>query len=73
MELLSKKNLLNLRLRATCRDSERLRTLVLCLGLTVDGMVDELLQEGWSDVEATQAVVDTLVEVQEELMSEVTS
>ena len=70
MKLLSKKELLRLRLQATCRGNERLRTLALCLELTVHGMLDELMEQGWSDVEATQSIVDALTEVQQGLMSE---
>lgn len=70
MKLLSKSDLLRLRLQATCRDNERLRTLVMCLGLTVDGMLDELTQQGWSDVEASQSIINALTEVQQGLMSE---
>lgn len=66
----NKKELLRLRLQAACRDSERLQTLVLCLELTVDGVLDELMEQGWSDVEATQSVVDALTGVQQGLMSE---
>ena len=73
MKLLSKKDLLRLRLQATCRDNERLRTLVMCLGLTVDGMLDELMAQGWSDIEASQSIINALTEVQEGLMSEVVS
>ena len=70
MKLLSKKELLRLRLQATCRGNERLRALDLCLELTVHGMLDELMEQGWSDVEATQSIVDALTEVQQGLMSE---
>ena len=64
----SKKELLGLRLQATCRGNERLRTLMMCLGLTVGGMFDELMEQGWSDAEATQSIVDALTEVQQGLM-----
>ena len=66
----TKKELLGLRLQATCRGNERLRTLMMCLGLTVGGMFDELMEQGWSDAEATQSIVDALTEVQQGLMSE---
>ena len=64
----SKKELLGLRLQATCRGNERLGTLMMCLGLTVGGMFDELMEQGWSDAEATQSIVDALTEVQQGLM-----
>lgn len=70
MKLLSKKELLRLRLQATCRENERLKVLTSCLGLTISSIVDELMEEGWSDIEATQATINALVEVQQGLMSE---
>lgn len=73
MEHPSKADLLRLRLQATCRDNERLKMLTCCLGLTISSVLDELVMEGWSDIESTQAVIGALVEIQEKLMAEVCS
>ena len=71
MKLLSKKELLRLRLQATCRDNERLQALTTCLAMSIDGIQAELVDvHDWSEIDAAVAVTDALQCIESGLLEE---
>lgn len=63
----NRQDLLRLRLNAATRDSERLQVLSKCLAMSVQGIQQELMEENWSELDATIVLNDALQAIGAEL------
>lgn len=64
----TRQELLRLRLQATCRSSERLQVLSQCLGMSIQGIQQELMDENdWNEIDSVVAINDALQAIGAEL------